>query len=107
MRFFPEICAELRRLCFTRTDVSYCDKVKLVTYNLVLPDRELNVQLWGDGGHRVSMSVRGCSDTTPTSFTDVEGLRRAVDYESTRSDGRYQDPAEWRRIYPERHGAFY
>lgn len=107
MPFFPEICAELRRLCFTRIHTSYCDKSKLVTYVLVMPDRELTAQVFGDGDHHVSMSVRGCSDTTPTGFRTVEQLREAVDYESTRSDGRYQDPAEWRRIYPERHGAFY
>jgi hypothetical protein len=50
--------------------------------------RQVTVQLWSQG-HRASHSIRGCSDTIPTSFDDVLGMLRAIETEQTRRDSRY------------------
>lgn len=41
-------------------------------------DVEYEVQLWYDGWHRASHSLRGRSATKPTEFRTLDGLRHAL-----------------------------
>jgi hypothetical protein len=50
--------------------------------------RRLAVQIWADGRHRVTHSIRGCESTVPTEFGSIEELRTAVIREMTRTDNR-------------------
>ena len=57
---------------------------KIVEYEMVEGDRSLSVQLWGDGGHRVSHTFKGRGITTPTNFRTVSEMRTAINHERTR-----------------------
>ena len=54
---------------------------------VVSGERNLHIQPWDDGNHRVSMEYRGRQATLPTSFTDVEDMLKAIQFE------RMRDPA--------------
>ena len=83
--FFPDHCRALRRLGFKRTDLCR-SKVngRLATYEMTHADRKLKVQLWEDGGHRVSHALKGREVTTPTNFRTVEEMGTAINREWTR-----------------------
>ena len=51
--------------------------------------RVVSVQLWGDDNNRACIAFDGCSDTTPTGFTTIEEMDKAITHESTRTDGKY------------------
>jgi hypothetical protein len=46
----------------------------------------IDIQLWVDGGHRVSHWHDGHMDTHPTYFRTAEGMVRAVEFERTRTE---------------------
>jgi hypothetical protein len=48
--------------------------------------RQIRVQLWGDGQHRATHSISGNENTHPTYFTDIFGMRSAIETESIRQD---------------------
>ena len=50
--------------------------------------RRVNIQLWGDGGHRASHSIDGCESTLPSSFENINQMRVAIEHESQRMDNR-------------------
>jgi len=56
-----------------------------VQYSKHISSRTLIVQLWVGGG-RATHAYKGCSDTTPTDFTTVPGMMRAIHIETTRQD---------------------
>lgn len=65
-------------------------------YKLTVGDRELDLQLWKDGRHRVSHMVRrvmpasgllgGCMSTYPSEFRTVAQMHRAILIELSRTD---------------------
>ncbi len=46
--------------------------------------RTLLLQLWGDGGHRISHRENGREITTPTDFRTVEQMMTAIAFEGAR-----------------------
>ena len=89
MPFDKEIMKELRAQGFKRTDLISGTAV----YEKVYSDRKLDVQLWADGGHRVShwhagscKDHFGVMDTTPTDFRTLEEMKAAIKREETRKD---------------------
>lgn len=84
----------LRALGFKRTYDGSFGGVPLVSYQKRVDDRRtVKVQLWGgDGPLRASSEFHGCSDTVPTEFTDIAGMHKAVEHESTRMDSKYAKP---------------
>lgn len=48
--------------------------------------RLLQVQLWADGGHRISHALNGRGSTLPTYFVDMASLDAAIEHETTRTD---------------------
>ena len=92
---------ELHRLGFrrdgrTRDPLLYVKRVHF---------RELDLQLWRDGRHRVSHFLvnprhpyRKRSTTHPTSFTDVPGMKRAIRRELARTDHKLRWHAKRRSV---------
>lgn len=90
---FARFAPLLRRAGFRKEYDSRSGGCRTVEWTRQEPDgRLLNCQLWADGGHRVSHSWIGCSDTLPTSFRTEKGLADAIERERTRIDSRYRDP---------------
>lgn len=80
----------LRKLGFKKVWHTTSGGQATTQYDKRLADgRELHVQIWADGGHRVSHSFNGCSDTTPTDFRLKPQMSDAIDKESTRTDSKY------------------
>jgi hypothetical protein len=48
--------------------------------------RKLDLQLWGDGAHRVSHWFDGSMNTPPTDFQTVPQMLAAIRHEVTRTD---------------------
>lgn len=70
------------------------DNARVVVFVREYGHRKVDVQLWGDGKHRVSHSHGGCSDTKPTYFKDGKEMFSAIILESARADSRYH-PDNW------------
>lgn len=43
----------------------------------------LDLQVWSNGEHRVTRMVNGCGQSTPTSFTTIDGMMVAILHELT------------------------
>lgn len=86
--------SELRRQGFKFTGIQYEDHRKHWTrmYEKIIntPARvKLDLQLWSDGGHRVShwhsdIVEFGVMNTMPSEFKTVEEMKKAIAFESTR-----------------------
>src|SRR5277367_2191244 len=73
---------------------SYAGGCRIVIFTKEIRKRTLILQLWGDGKHRVTFSLKGRECTVPTDFQDVNGMIEAILIETIR----YQPPV----IYPRR-----
>jgi len=62
----------------------------VAAFRKVVGDKTLELQLWRDGGHRVSFFRHGSMSTAPTSFETVEEMKAAIDYEIARKDGTHR-----------------
>jgi hypothetical protein len=71
--------------------------IRVRTYRKRLKDRDVEVELWGDGNHRATHSVHGCSDTFPTDFFTPPQMLEAIEKESTRTDNKWlgEDNLKW------------
>jgi hypothetical protein len=76
------ILSELRHYLAKRT---FCDN-SVVCYEFTVGDRQIDLQLWNDGNHRVSHFLRGRMSTVPTDFKTVEEMKAAIQRELTRTD---------------------
>lgn len=76
----------LRIIGFTKIWDSRAGGQRTIQYRKHIQDRDLIVQLWGDGNHRITHELRECSDTTPTDFRTLPQMHRAITRESTRKD---------------------
>lgn len=59
---------------------------RVVSFKKLIGLRELRLQLWEDGRHRVSHAYAGNETTYPTAFHDVEGMAAAIATETARRD---------------------
>lgn len=85
--FFPKLCRKLRLLGFKREWTQHgCYKV--VCYSATYPNgRKLFVELWADGGHRVSHVLNGHGNgAPPTDFKTLAEMCAAIERELTRTD---------------------
>lgn len=72
---------------WTRTFESRAGGNRVVIYSLTLNKiRELRLQLWEDGKHRISHSIKGRTTTTPTEFETVQEMLLAIKVETLRCD---------------------
>lgn len=76
---------ELHRIGFVRDKVLERRR-ELLTYVRRFGDRELSVQLWRDGGFRVSHMLDGRGCTYPTKFSSVCEMHAAIRVEINRED---------------------
>lgn len=94
MKYPRQLLTELQKQGFKRTDTfrSIYPAGCVVTYQKTVNDRKLDLQLWGDGNHRVThwhsflgnpLSIK---DTPPTEFETLEQMREAIQTELTRTD---------------------
>ncbi len=70
--------------------------VRIAIYNFLCKPSgglhiELEIQLWGDGNHRVSHWIyegkrRSHMNTAPSDFKTLEGMIKAIEYERTRRE---------------------
>lgn len=60
--------------------------VRTVFFKKQVGLRTLELQLWGDGKHRVSHMICGQGTTNPSDFGDVAGMIQAIDVETKRRD---------------------
>lgn len=58
----------------------------MVTYQKQVGNRLLDLQLWADGGHRVSHYLKGHMSTQPTTFRTLFEMKVAIKTELTRKD---------------------
>jgi hypothetical protein len=91
--FDKEILRALRADGFKRASRCLGGGGEVVEYERWHDDRRVDVQLWDDGGHRVSNALiiegdrcRLIWSTTPTSFRTVEAMRTAIEIETARAD---------------------
>jgi hypothetical protein len=70
---------------------------RVAEYFKVVGERDVGVQLWSDGGHRVSHMLGGRMSTPPTPFADIDGMRAAVQHELRRND---HPPLQRQRALP-------
>lgn len=88
----PKLHSALRDAGFRKESDNKGGGVRRVDYTKVIPDksetpkgfREVTVQLWGDGNHRVVTMLNGRSNGTPTGFTSTTDLPKAIQRESTK-----------------------
>jgi hypothetical protein len=57
-------------------------------WSRTIGDRQVTVQLWGDGNHRATHGIRGSEDTLPTEFKDTTGMMDAISHEWHRADNK-------------------
>lgn len=55
-------------------------------YGKTVGDRDIEIQLWRDGGHRASHFLNGRMSTYPSPFGNVAEMERAIQIEMTRTD---------------------
>lgn len=72
--------AVLRKAGFTRTFVGRSDNVQIYEKRFLYQNHRivLDVQLWGDGHHRVSFMKNGIGWIVPTDFETIKGMKRAI-----------------------------
>lgn len=78
------ILVKIEELGFKRVDFDVSDPEIYAKH--LDNGRSLSLQLWSDGNHRVSHWIGGRMTTIPTDFTDLDGMIRAIEVESTRMD---------------------
>jgi hypothetical protein len=95
MMGFRPFTDALRTLGFELDSKAQIDGDRIMAFRKrVSPARVVDVQLWSDGSHRASHSLHGSMNTFPTDFKTVEGMRRAIEHERTRTDNRdYVSPS--------------
>lgn len=62
----------------------------VATFEKIVGDKRLELQLWRDGGHRVSFFRHGSMSTEPTGFETVEQMQEAIAFETARTDGTHR-----------------
>ena len=84
---------ELNRDGWTLDYDSRAGGCRTVQFSKFFGQRQVEVQLWEDGGHRATHMLyrdrakrMGRMTTPPTNFRDIDGMWRAVKYERTRTD---------------------
>lgn len=92
MRCAPFIAA-LREADWKLRYDSKAGGVRTVEFYKFFGQREVNVQLWGDGKHRASNMIysdrakrSGRASTNPTEFQSIDGMWQAIMAERFRSD---------------------
>ncbi len=70
----------LRKMGFKRESAFF----DTIIYTKSVGDVRVEVQLWRDGQHRACHFYRSSSDTVPSSFSTLDGMVKAVEFESTR-----------------------
>jgi hypothetical protein len=89
---FAIFAIELRKLGFFKAWNSTAGGMRCTLWTRTTPDaptlgyRQLRVQIWADGHHRVSHGINNRETTEPTDFETVAGLHTAVAHEMTRLD---------------------
>jgi hypothetical protein len=83
---FSQYIRALKKDGFTIDKDGQFDKERITILKKELPDRILELQLWGDGKHRISHWMNGSMNTLPTDFSSLAGMQAAIRTESTRSD---------------------
>lgn len=92
MAYFNDLYAYLRQNGFVRDKRSSIARQQCTIYNKKLvceakqEVRQLVVQIWRDGQHRVSHYLNERMSTAPTMFANIEGMQEAIALESTRTD---------------------
>ena len=111
MRYPKDLLAELRRQGFKRTYETNGVGQECAIYEKVVGDRKLDLQLWGDGGHRVShfhtaRTLHGCMCTHPTDFSTLEEMKAAIQTELTRKDHSRHTPLKKGTMVMSNEGVF-
>jgi len=89
---FQIFAPELRRLGFRKAWSSRAGGGRVDEWSRTDPDaatlgyRQLSVQLWEDGHHRISHAINNRATTEPTGFDTIEALHVALERETTRMD---------------------
>jgi hypothetical protein len=86
MKIDKEILKELHRQQFKRDFHTRGGGCEMVIYVKKVGVRSLELQLWADGRHRVAHFLGPRMSTEPTSFSNADEMRGAIDHELTRTD---------------------
>jgi hypothetical protein len=86
---FRPFIIELRKQGFEKTSDSRAGGCRCAIFTKRVGERLLDLQLWGDGKHRVSHWICASMNTQPTDFTDLAGMREAITRETVRTDNKY------------------
>ena len=86
MSEFEKFAPLLRKRGFKKDWDSRAGGIRIAGWTKHAGEREVRVQIWADGNHRVSHSIRNRATTHPTQFNDEASMDDALSWEENRRD---------------------